>query len=100
MSRIVKVMTLVVLLITLISAWALCRLSQARSMVLLRIKPGLSSQGQLSPHRRWILDSFARRPQSRRNTLITNLPPKRYNITIEAKGFQKYTQQIKVTMNR
>ncbi len=27
---------------------------------------------------------------------ITNLPPKTYDITIEAQGFQKYTQQIKV----
>lgn len=27
---------------------------------------------------------------------ITNLPPKLYNITVEAKGFQKYTHQIKV----
>jgi outer membrane receptor protein involved in Fe transport len=27
---------------------------------------------------------------------ITNLPPKLYNVTIEAKGFQKYSQQIKV----
>ena len=27
---------------------------------------------------------------------ITNLPPKLYNITIEAQGFEKYTHQIKV----
>src|SRR6516165_4728962 len=27
---------------------------------------------------------------------ITNLPPKLFNITIEAEGFQKYTHQIKV----
>ena len=27
---------------------------------------------------------------------ITNLPPKMYNITIEAKGFQKYAQQVRV----
>src|SRR5215469_16602546 len=27
---------------------------------------------------------------------ITNLPPKLFNITIEGKGFQKYTHQVKV----
>ena len=27
---------------------------------------------------------------------ITNLPPKTYNVTIEAQGFQKFTQQVKV----
>ncbi len=27
---------------------------------------------------------------------ITNLPPKTYNVTIEAQGFQKYAQQVKV----
>src|SRR5215469_10128335 len=27
---------------------------------------------------------------------ITNLPPKLFNVTIETKGFQKFTRQIKV----
>ena len=27
---------------------------------------------------------------------ITNLPPKLYNVTVEAQGFQKYSQQVKV----
>src|SRR5271157_940912 len=27
---------------------------------------------------------------------ITNLPPKLYSVTVEAQGFRKYTQQIKV----
>src|SRR5215472_13884261 len=34
--------------------------------------------------------------QSAGEYTITNLPPKTYDVTIEAQGFQKFTQRVKV----
>ena len=96
MSRIVRLISLFVILI-LISAWAFGQAESGAINGIVTDKTGAVVVGATVTATS--VDTGLVRTTTTKSAgeyAITNLPPKLYNITVEAPGFQKLTQQIKV----
>ncbi len=96
MSRIVRLISLFVI-VTLISVWAFGQAESGAIDGIVTDKTGAVVVGATVTATS--VDTGLVRTTTTGSAgeyAITNLQPKLYNITIEAKGLQKYTQQIKV----
>ena len=96
MTRIVRSISLFVIM-TLISVWAFGQAESGAINGIVTDKTGAVVVGATVTATS--IDTGLVRTTTTKSAgeyAITNLPPKLYNITIEAKGFRKYTQQVKV----
>ena len=96
MSRIVRLISLIAIL-TLISVWAFGQAESGAINGIVTDKTGAVVVGATVTATS--VDTGLVRTATTGSAgeyAITNLPPKLYSVTVEAQGFRKYTQQIKV----